>query len=130
MTSLNSPGFSITVLNISQAERTICAENGLVVDIVKLLDAPADVTSWPGGRSWSSEGPTDSPINVEAIAQHNDGRTIDWRAMDISPFAVLEGIRSACRRVQAVVSELTEYDEVLGDGDCGDTFYKGAEGMS
>lgn len=49
--------------------------------------------------------------------------------MDISPFAVLGGIRSACRRVQSLINELTEYDEVLGDGDCGDTFYKGAEGM-
>lgn len=129
MTSLNSPGFSITVLNISQVERTTYAENGLVIDIVKLLDAPTDVTSWPGSRSWSSERPTDAAVNLEAIVQPNDGRTVDWRAMDVSPFAVLEGIRSACHHVQAVVDELTEYDEVLGDGDCGDTFYKGAGGM-
>ncbi|KAF9502245.1 DAK1/DegV-like protein [Pleurotus eryngii] len=129
MTSLNSPGFSITILNISRAERTIYAENGLVIDIVKLLDAPTDVTSWPGSRSWSSEKPTNSEINVEAIVQPNGGRTVDWTAIDTSPFAVLRGIRSACRRVQSLIDELTEYDEVLGDGDCGDTFYKGAEAL-
>ncbi|KAJ8702088.1 hypothetical protein PTI98_000833 [Pleurotus ostreatus] len=129
MTSLNSPGFSITVLNISRVERTMYAEYGLVMDIVKLLDAPTDVTSWPGSRSWSSERPTDSEINVEAMVHPNDGRTVDWTAMDISPFSVLGGIRSACRRVQSLINELTEYDEVLGDGDCGDTFYKGAEAL-
>lgn len=49
MTSLNAPGFSITLLNISHTTRTFDSGKG-EQEILDLYDAPHASAAWPGGN--------------------------------------------------------------------------------
>jgi len=42
---------------------------------------------------------------------------------------MISAIESACWAVLKIEKDLTEYDTILGDGDCGHTFAAGAAGM-
>lgn len=53
MTSLNAPGFSITLLNVSHASRQLPAQSHLrtcsVPDILGFIDAETEAVAWSGG---------------------------------------------------------------------------------
>ncbi|THH20892.1 hypothetical protein EW146_g574 [Bondarzewia mesenterica] len=142
MTSLNAPGFSLTLLNLSRVYRTLhlTAQD---LDILALLDAPTDAHAWLGVRSWPiySNTQTESEAEAEQLLRtlkprteesHGEGRgeeTTYWRAADISVGQVQAGIRAACMRVLEVEKDLTAFDTVVGDGDCGETFTAGARAV-
>lgn len=156
MTSLNAPGFSLSLLNVSAIHRVLrFASSALVrqVDILQLLDDPTEAHSWVGVRRfWHSDGQRDlreheqgaekilrsmtsQPHDFERTSkvQDEDGltgppATAYWQQADISPERVEYGIIGACRALLAEESVLTEYDTIVGDGDCGTTFARGAKG--
>ena len=55
-------------------------------------------------------------------------RQLSWQELDFEPNRVRNGIRRACEAVLEVESDLTEFDTIVGDGDCGATFTSGARG--
>ena len=147
MTSLNAPGFSISLLNITRIHEHLPNTN---TDIQQLLDDPTSATSWLGVRTHWPSSPlgrtaleaestrflqslcvqdTSSPtLNTPSNSQDATEALSFWRKADISPAAVTNAIVKACEKVLSVENELTRFDTIVGDGDCGDTFASGARG--
>lgn len=147
MTSLNMPGFSISLLNVSRVNDALSSID-TDFNLPQLLDDPTSASSWLGVRSYWPSIPLDrvaleaetsqflqslSPANIAAPASSQEGTTPTlsfWRQADISPAAVNNAIVKACEKVMSVENDLTKFDTVVGDGDCGETFARGAAGKS
>jgi len=141
MTSLNAPGFSVSLLNVSNIYRSLPSGQG-ELDIFQLLDDATEALSWTGTRRfWPENGLRNYTKEEEETAQtlnlsHSDvnstlGETVSrnfWRGTDISAEAVKRGIVRACQMVLEAEKDMTQFDTVVGDGDCGETFAMGAKG--
>ena len=153
MTSLNAPGFSLSLLNLSSISRALSnnaasTETISVSELLSFIDAPTEATSWSGVRChWpgqgarrdaSSEeqeslkllgtfsaGPAEDPSTGSDSTQESSRATFG-----IGPERLKSAIRGSCDAVLAVENELTQFDTVVGDGDCGETFSSGARGLS
>lgn len=152
MTSLNAPGFSVSLLNVSLTRRTLSATSQIDqlienIDVLALLDAPTTAHSWLGTRSWPiasirsyerEEAEADRLLRYLNRGSEDGNGTLTgdresttyWRDADISVSVVESGIRGACEKVLECEGEMTRFDTVVGDGDCGETFAKGARGTS
>ncbi|KAJ3867129.1 DAK1/DegV-like protein [Lentinula novae-zelandiae] len=148
MTSLNAPGFSISLLNVSGVYRS-SRPSAIYhsIDILGLLDDPTEAHSWVGlRRFWSSDGRKDLRSHHRATemlldlmsggsrtSKTQDDRphaeTTYWQYADVSPERVKEGIIGACMAVLGEETLLTQYDTIVGDGDCGMTFSRGAKAI-
>jgi triose/dihydroxyacetone kinase / FAD-AMP lyase (cyclizing) len=142
MTSLNAPGFSIHLLNVSNIYRSLTNSRG-ELNILQLLDDPTDAHAWVGVRRfWPDGGQRRDYASEEKDTAHTLYLSHDeihlslddvverdfWRTSDISPEGVKTGILRACRAVLEVEKDMTEFDTIVGDGDCGETFAMGAKG--
>ncbi|KAF8067861.1 DAK1/DegV-like protein [Lyophyllum atratum] len=134
MTSLNAPGFSISILNLSGVYRTVRTSPNwdIQVDVLRLLDEHTDASAWVGVRShW--------PIKRVARDAEFEGETAASPSPPPSLKAIPESqgvpdttercIISACESVLRHEKALTDFDTVLGDGDCGETFAAGAKAI-
>ncbi|KAG6866995.1 hypothetical protein C0991_003911 [Blastosporella zonata] len=136
MTSLNAPGFSISILNISSVDRFLSASSiwNASASVLDLLDDPTDAVAWVGVSRWPmkrngrdtkeddiSAGKGATPLLPEP--------TRDIRQMESASGRAERGIRSACEYVLLQQDALTEFDTILGDGDCGNTFGTGARAI-
>ncbi|KAK7031074.1 hypothetical protein VNI00_013674 [Paramarasmius palmivorus] len=126
MTSLNAPGFSLSLLKVSRIHVPLPD-----VDILGLIDDPTDAVSWVGSRPhWSTVQQEVEPQTLPVRKETKSSQTTKfWTDADLSPDLIKRGIISACRKVLSVEGELTEYDTVVGDGDCGVTFARGANAI-
>jgi dihydroxyacetone kinase len=118
MTSLNGFGFSITLLNVVNTD--IGGPS-----MIQLLDYPSEATGWSAPVSkntWEAKNKavrSDSPHTRQEIKA--SGLTLDPAAAKIALCAALE-------RVISAEPEITKYDSIVGDGDCGIGLKRGAEG--
>ncbi|KFA73575.1 hypothetical protein S40288_09098 [Stachybotrys chartarum IBT 40288] len=119
MTSLNGLGFSITLLNVVNTD--IGGPS-----MLELLDAPSEVpgwsapiqkTSWEAKNTATREG---TSSDVEHIKE--TGLTLD---VESTKSALID----ALGRVIAAEPEITKFDTVVGDGDCGIGLKRGAEAV-
>lgn len=119
MTSLNGLGFSISLLNVVNTD---IGGPGMI----ELLDADAEVTGWS------------APIRKETWEAKNTATWTDEKGQnkEVKPSGlkmdtslVKERLTLALERVIAAEPEVTRYDTVVGDGDCGIGLKRGAEGM-
>ncbi|KAH7886514.1 DAK1 DegV-like protein [Phlebopus sp. FC_14] len=158
MTSLNAPGFSISLVNVTRVEDIVNmiygkGEEKDPIDVLALLDAPTDATAWVGVRSWPARGftrnaqaeeqeaeetlktilsnmpaPSSQPISSSSHCECDAGAST-WGAFGFTPREVVSGLRGACEAVLEVEGEMTRFDTVVGDGDCGETFAGGARAI-
>ncbi|CAE6482064.1 unnamed protein product [Rhizoctonia solani] len=120
MTSLNMPGFSVTLLLLPQPnEGSISKEK-----ILQLLDAPAKTPSW----TWTSGAPprADSPT-----PSARSGATTSSLKKDNVPVSnqFSDSVRHACDALIQAEPEITQMDQIVGDGDCGTTLKAGAKAV-
>ncbi|KAH7105788.1 dihydroxyacetone kinase [Auriculariales sp. MPI-PUGE-AT-0066] len=125
MTSLNMPGFSLTILLLprhGQPGSLASAE-----DILKLLDAPTDAPGW----SWHAC----APPNIDSHEQSSTTSGADEVAQPLTKLPATDkakfdaAVRNACDALIAVEGEITRLDSIAGDGDCGLTLRSGAQGV-
>lgn len=134
MTSLNAPGFSISILNVSKIQQglNVSANWNTSVSVLELLDDPTDAVSWLGVRSWPTKMHTQEvensslPPNTAPLLPTVSPR-VTKQLTGLSE-RIERGIRSACETVLLHQEAITEFDTILGDGDCGETFAAGAKG--
>lgn len=113
-TSLNAPGFSISLCNLTAAAKQ-CGSSAET--LLEFLGSPTAAVSWPnttmtppGARKGGLIKQADA--SAEGTAARGEVR---------ADRAVLEKmVRAACARVIAAEPRLTEWDTVMGDGDCGE----------
>ncbi|KIY51925.1 dihydroxyacetone kinase [Fistulina hepatica ATCC 64428] len=120
MTSLNMPGFSLTLLLLPGPN-----DQGPSADtVLELLDAP---TSAPGWKWASATQPTPlKTSDAEAAPLPSLGKD-KLSAPDAAAFVV--NVKKACKAIIAAEPEITQMDNIAGDGDCGLTLKAGAEGV-
>ncbi|KAK0626540.1 Dak1 domain-containing protein [Immersiella caudata] len=119
MTSLNGLGFSITLLNVVNTD---IGGPGMI----ELLDYPAEATGWSApisNRTWEEKNTAtrDQDSTIEGAVRAS-GLKLDAKA---AQEALVRGLES----VIAVEPEVTRYDTVVGDGDCGIGLKRGAEAI-
>lgn len=115
-TSLNMPGFSITLLLLPEQQKTRDL-------ILSLLDEPTETPGW----KWSSRSPpagVQSPSEISSALSTADRSKASLKAKNPSVF--VSAIRNACNAIIQAEPEITRMDTIAGDGDCGLTLKGGA----
>ncbi|OAV92706.1 hypothetical protein PTTG_09796 [Puccinia triticina 1-1 BBBD Race 1] len=139
MTSLDMSGFSISLVLLPPINEDvmidIAGEPTLAISanmLLDLFDAPADCPGWKSGYagqpSFSKGEKTDTKAQVHETSgseKKSTGETLT--ASD--PELFIKAVQSACKALIAAEPEITKYDTIAGDGDCGQTLKNGAEGI-
>ncbi|OAA35505.1 dihydroxyacetone kinase [Beauveria brongniartii RCEF 3172] len=129
-TSLNAPGFSISLANLSAAARQC---ESTASKLLELLDRPTAAVSWPNianvaGNTTLSAGKTSKNRMGGKHGHQANGpeiKSVDHTSPSNGGFpvdaALLErAIRSACDAAILAEPDLTKWDMIMGDGDCGE----------
>ncbi|KAJ5701428.1 dihydroxyacetone kinase 2 [Penicillium malachiteum] len=120
LSALDGRGFSITILSLDGSE-----DASTVLD---LLDAPTTAIGWSPSipsSQWSLQlsSTTDSPISPQPVVR----QTAINVPCDPNMFEnIIEGIFD---EVSIQEPTITQYDVMLGDGDCGTTLLSGASAI-
>ncbi|KAK3390810.1 dihydroxyacetone kinase [Podospora didyma] len=123
-TSLNAPAFSVSVINITG----VAASSQYSVEQIKaFLDLRTD-TAWEAvaGAQTQRRPRADQlvppPTEVKKVID-------DARDLKVDPVLLEKMLRSACQEVITAEPDLTRWDTVMGDGDCGLTLETGAKAL-
>ena len=118
MTSLNGLGFSISLLRTQ--------DTGIGKSMLELLDAPAECSGWSAAISSSTwaKPPTETREKAAGAGVENKpcGLTLD-------PVLANKALKHALEQLIKAEPDVTKYDTVVGDGDCGIGLKRGAEGI-
>jgi dihydroxyacetone kinase len=119
MTSLNGLGFSITLLNVVNTD--IGGPS-----MIELLDAPSEAVGWTvpiRKETWEAK----SQLTREDSAKAEE--EVQPSGLNIDPEVTKSVLTAGLERVIAAEPDVTRYDTVVGDGDCGIGLKRGAEGI-
>lgn len=118
MTSLNGLGFSISLLNVVNTD--IGGPS-----MIELLDAPSEVVGWSAPIQKSTWEAKNTATRTES-----SGASQEIKSSDLKMDAEVEksALTNALECVIAAEPDVTRYDTVVGDGDCGIGLKRGAEG--
>ena len=120
MTSLNGLGFSISILKLQDTNL------GSGKSLLELLDAPAEAAGWSAAvksSTWSK------PPTQARDAGSGAGVKAKASGLSIDPTLAQKALKAALNKVIEAEAEITKYDTVVGDGDCGIGLKRGAEGI-
>lgn len=117
--SLDGPGFTITILKL--------ADTGLGAgkSMLELIDTPAEAIGWPTPIRTSTWEKT---FEATEIKNEKESEAKPSR-LKVDPSLLKKGLRSGLQRVISAESQVTKYDTIVGDGDCGVGLKRGAEGV-
>ncbi|GJE91162.1 dihydroxyacetone kinase [Phanerochaete sordida] len=122
MTSLNMPGFSLTLLLLPDSSDRNAPDTA---KLLSLLDEPAAVPGW----KWTvGAAPSDNIITPQA-ATSSTTRDTSARIKVADAKAFTEAILRATDALIKEEPEITRMDNIAGDGDCGLTLKAGAEAV-
>ncbi|KAF2835843.1 dihydroxyacetone kinase [Patellaria atrata CBS 101060] len=115
--SLNAPGFSLTLGNLSGIARSIDVS---VEEILHLLDLPTSAPAWPKSAYSGPKSSNESErLREGAYKTSEEGLTNDNR-LKINPASANKALAKACNRAIAAEPDITKFDMQMGDGDCGE----------
>lgn len=122
-TSLNAPAFSVSIANVTATARNCPAYSA--EDIKGFFDAKT-TTHWESltGLQSRNRRPRREQI-VQAPALPREP-VDDARDLKIAPERLEKMVRDACEALVVAEPDLTRWDTVMGDGDCGETLRTGA----
>lgn len=114
-TSLNGPGFSVTLCNLTTAAKESKVS---VNELMSLLEAETKAPAWPNvlANSSTKVGRKEAP-GIDISKQNKVSEDEDIR---IDPKVLEASIRLACQRAIEAEPNLTKWDMEMGDGDCGE----------
>lgn len=118
MTSLNGLGFSISLLKTQDI--------GLGKTMLELLDAPAEANGWSAAiksQTWSQ--PPTKTRDHDAGSSHENKPC----GLEIDSALATKALTRALKKLVDAEPEITKYDTVVGDGDCGIGLKRGAEAI-
>ncbi|TID18349.1 dihydroxyacetone kinase [Venturia nashicola] len=120
MTSLNGMGFSISLLRL--------ADTGLGAgkSMLELLDAPTEATGWAAAvktETWNLKREVIKQEEVKEVDEEIPGNLKFDYALAKS------ALTTALERAIAAEPDITNYDTIVGDGDCGIGLKRGAEAI-
>nr|RBQ94990.1 hypothetical protein FVER53263_10244 [Fusarium verticillioides] len=115
ITSLDGPGFSVTLLSLDDELRD-------------LLDAPTTAPAWPRSiHAWATDAESVSKREtIVPVAKASSRET----GVKVPTSLVKVLIESVARTTARDEPKITEYDTLAGDGDCGETLLNGITGLA
>ncbi|KAI1767340.1 glycerone kinase [Hypoxylon sp. FL1150] len=124
-TSLNAPAFSVTVANVTAAAAN-CSYSA--DDIKSFFDARTN-TYWESMTGSQAVRRSRDEQFVQPPATEPRKIIEEEKDLRIDP-ATLDGmLRGACNELIDAEPDLTRWDTVMGDGDCGETLKTGATSL-
>ncbi|KAG9563063.1 dihydroxyacetone kinase, partial [Aureobasidium melanogenum] len=120
MTSLNGIGFSISLLKLQ--------DTGLDKSMLQLLDAPSEVTGWATPTNTATWENKSSAADRRKTAMA-DGQQETSSNLTINTAEAKKVLKSGLDRVIAAEPDVTHYDTIVGDGDCGIGLKRGADSV-
>ncbi|CAK7240010.1 MAG: dihydroxyacetone kinase Dak1 [Sporothrix thermara] len=136
MTSLNGLGFSITLLKVP---RDIGLGGADAPTLLQLLDDPAEANGWAAAvstKTWDAaaaaaagSSSTDSSAAAPEAAAASASESAEPSNLKADAAAYRAALERGLKRVIAAEPEITQYDTVVGDGDCGTGMKRGAEAI-
>ncbi|KAK9243265.1 Dak1 domain-containing protein [Lipomyces tetrasporus] len=111
--SLNAPGFSVTLCNMTKVASDLSVD---ITSVMDYLDAPTTAPHWP--RPYGT-GVKVTPRKTQANGLPKTNGVCE-RDFIIDPAKLDRMIRTGCERAIASEPNLTKWDMLMGDGDCGD----------
>ncbi|OLN97927.1 Dihydroxyacetone kinase 1-like protein 1 [Colletotrichum chlorophyti] len=115
MTSLNGPGFSITLLKTTS-------------DILKYIDASTDAVGWAYSPHNETSGDPKQRLVESAESGHaSDSSNKSGVQLNVDVFKKV--VSEAARRLNDAEPQITAHDSQVGDGDCGVTLVRGAKAV-
>ncbi|KAF2181922.1 dihydroxyacetone kinase [Zopfia rhizophila CBS 207.26] len=120
MTSLNGLGFSISLLKVTDTE--LGAGNSML----ELLAAPAEASGWSAAvtsETWQ-KGETSTKQVDHAVADE-----VQPSNLRLDPGLAKSVLTTGLNRLIAAEPDITNYDTIVGDGDCGIGLKRGAEAI-
>ncbi|CAO3593166.1 unnamed protein product [Absidia cylindrospora] len=121
VTSLNMPGFSLSLLKLTNPKADL---------VLDLLDSPVYVAGWPLAVSRSTFtliAPTEDDDDEKTHSKTTTANVNDDEQVNQFLFT-----KVLCKVIQALVDTeptITSYDTLLGDGDCGKTMVYASEAI-
>ena len=111
-TSLNAPGWSISLLNVSGIERTTKVP---ISKLLELLDSDTTAPAWPrnGYREIDEVKQADLDSTAGAHVVGGKGPKVDSALLE-------SALRQACNDAIKAEPDITKWDIQMGDGDCGE----------
>ncbi|KAF3936687.1 hypothetical protein ABW19_dt0200291 [Dactylella cylindrospora] len=109
MTSLDGPGFSVTILKLDD-------------EILSLLDDPTNAPAWP------KELPKEDIPSTSRISQYQPPAKQPYTSkphLQVSPSLLTKISTALLEKITIAEPQITKYDTLVGDGDCGTTLLKG-----
>lgn len=122
-TSLNAPGFSISLCNLTAAARQ---SNETVATLVRQFDSATTAVSWPNTTRPSS---SQQKITLDHLDAKANGPVGGSPSVKLDSVLLETAIRTSCERAIAAEPSLTQWDMVMGDGDCGEAVQGLAESI-
>lgn len=119
MTSLNGLGFSISLLNVVNTD--IGGPS-----MIQLLDYPCEATGWAAPISKVTWEAKNTNTREDAATSDESAKPSGLTA-DATAFT--KALASGLEALISVEPEVTRFDTVVGDGDCGIGLKRGADGM-
>lgn len=118
VTSLNSPGFSITLLNLESASTPEFSKQ----DVLNFLDKETDAPGWKP-KTYKADAWEQPTKEIESPEKHAEIPKSDFK-VDGEKFkaALVSGLNAVIEKEPLI----TKYDTQVGDGDCGETLKNGA----
>ncbi|KAK8054522.1 hypothetical protein PG994_009589 [Apiospora phragmitis] len=119
-TSLNGPGFSISLCNLTNAANEVSAP---VEELLDLFDMKTSAAHWPNvssPKSYETQTDDSAGANMESKQELTHENDIKDTNKSVAPSLLDAVIRSACLAAIAVEPNLTKWDMIMGDGDCGE----------
>ncbi|BGP12610.1 hypothetical protein JCM10213v2_000527 [Rhodosporidiobolus nylandii] len=136
MTSLNLPGFSLTLLLLPREPLPLPAIASTTSDLafdasllIDLFDAPTEAPAW----KWAFKGQPEMKVVEEeggktSRKEERAGEEVKG-PKPTDPKLFISALESALKSVISAEPEITKYDTIAGDGDAGLTLKAGAEGI-
>ncbi|KAJ9658551.1 hypothetical protein H2201_007758 [Coniosporium apollinis] len=113
-TSLNGPGFSISLGNLTGMAKALGREAS---DLIQLLDAPTTAPAWPKNGYAHAPKSDDAAPSAEADEESDEAL---GKGPQVSTATLKRALQKACDAVIAAEPDITKYDIQMGDGDCGE----------
>ncbi|CAG7919461.1 unnamed protein product [Penicillium olsonii] len=120
LTSLNGLGFSISLLKL------VDPGFGAGKSMLELLDAPAEAVGWSAPintETWDNRN--DDPVELKDSNLAEDIHS----NLQLDPQTIQKVLGAGLERVIRAEPEVTRYDTIVGDGDCGIGLKRGAEAI-
>ncbi|KAF4508168.1 hypothetical protein G6O67_004583 [Ophiocordyceps sinensis] len=123
-TSLNALAFSLSVINVTAAASN-CRYS---VDEIKAFFDVKTNTSWESVAGSQTRRRT---RQQQLVRPRREERRIvdDKRDLKVAAGVLDKMLRNACNRLVEAEPDLTKWDTIMGDGDCGETLKTGATSL-